>query len=154
VIRKTGLALAATAGLVASFEGFRTVAYLDPVGIPTACFGRTEGVELGQRYSDAECEEYLFEEVVKFQRAVRQRVDVPLSTGQLAAFTSFTYNVGVRNFESSTLRRRLNAGDYQGACDELLRWRYATKAGVKVELPGLVRRREAERELCLEPDVG
>tara|TARA_R110002094_G_scaffold54390_16_gene65662 strand:+ start:1358 stop:1822 length:465 start_codon:yes stop_codon:yes gene_type:complete len=154
VIRKTGLALAATAGLVASFEGFRTVAYLDPVGIPTACFGRTEGVQLGQRYSDAECEEYLFEEVVKFQRAVRQRVDVPLSTGQLAAFTSFTYNVGVRNFESSTLRRRLNAGDYQGACDELLRWRYATKAGVKVELPGLVRRREAERELCLEPDVG
>lgn len=154
MIRKTGLALAATAGLVASFEGFRTVAYLDPVGIPTACFGRTEGVELGQRYSDAECEEYLFEEVVKFQRAVRQRVDVPLSTGQLAAFTSFTYNVGVRNFESSTLRRRLNAGDYQGACDELLRWRYATKAGVKVELPGLVRRREAERELCLEPDVG
>lgn len=154
MIRKTGLALAATAGLVASFEGFRTVAYLDPVGIPTACFGRTEGVQLGQRYSDAECEEYLFEEVVKFQRAVRQRVDVPLSTGQLAAFTSFTYNVGVRNFESSTLRRRLNAGDYQGACDELLRWRYATKAGVKVELPGLVRRREAERELCLEPDVG
>ena len=154
MIRKTGLALAATAGLVASFEGFRTVAYLDPVGIPTACFGRTEGVQLGQRYSDAECEEYLFEEVVKFQRAVRQRVDVPLSTGQLAAFTSFTYNVGVRNFESSTLRRRLNSGDYQGACDELLRWRYATKAGVKVELPGLVRRREAERELCLEPDVG
>ena len=154
MIRKTGLALAATAGLVASFEGFRTVAYLDPVGIPTACFGRTEGVQLGQRYSDAECEEYLFEEVVKFQRAVRQRVDVPLSTGQLAAFTSFTYNVGVSNFESSTLRRRLNAGDFQGACDELLRWRYATKAGVKVELPGLVRRREAERELCLEPDVG
>ena len=85
---------------------------------------------------------------------MRQRVDVPLSTGQLAAFTSFTYNVGVSNFESSTLRRRLNAGDFQGACDELLRWRYATKAGVKVELPGLVRRREAERELCLEPDVG
>lgn len=154
MIRKTGLALAATAGLIASFEGFRAVAYLDPVGIPTACFGRTEGVEMGQRYSDAECEEFLFEEVVQFQREVRKRVDVPLSTGQLAAFTSFTYNVGVRNFESSTLRRRLNAGDYQGACDELLRWRYATKAGVKVELPGLVRRREVERELCLERDVG
>ena len=72
MIRKTGLALAATAGLVASFEGFRTVAYLDPVGIPTACFGRTEGVQLGQRYSDAECEEYLFEEVVKFHYYLKQ----------------------------------------------------------------------------------
>lgn len=154
MIRKTGLALAATAGLIASFEGFRTLAYLDPVGIPTVCFGRTEGVQLGQRYSDAECEEYLFEEVVKYQRAVRQRVDVPLTTGQLAAFTSFTYNVGIRNFETSTLRRKLNSGDYKGACDELLRWRYATKAGVKVELPGLLRRRQAEHDLCLEPDLG
>tara|TARA_R110002110_G_scaffold415835_1_gene657206 strand:+ start:26492 stop:26956 length:465 start_codon:yes stop_codon:yes gene_type:complete len=154
MIRRTGLALAATAGLIATFEGFRTVAYLDPVGIPTACFGRTAGVQMGRQYTEAECEEYLFEEVVHFQREVRKRVDVPLTTGQLAAFTSFTYNVGVRNFETSTLRRKLNAGDYQGACNELLRWRYATKAGVKVELPGLIRRREAERELCLQPSEG
>lgn len=145
MIKRTALALAATASLIAGFEGFRTVAYQDPVGIPTACFGMTEGVEVGQTFTEAECEEYLFEEVVHFQRAVRERVHVPLTQNQLAAFTSFTYNVGVSAFERSTLRRKLNAGDYEGACNQLPRWVYAN--GVK--LPGLVKRREAERQLCL-----
>ena len=149
MIRRSALALAATASLIAGFEGFRTVAYEDPVGIATACFGMTEGIEPGQTFTEAECEEYLFEEVVRFQRAVRERVDVPMTQGQLAAFTSFTYNVGIGAFERSTLLRELNSGDYQAACDELLRWRYGTVAGVKVVLPGLVKRREAERELCL-----
>jgi lysozyme len=139
------LALAVTAGLIGAFEGLKTVAYLDPVGIPTACFGMTQGVEIGQEYSEVECEEYLFEKTIGYQRAVRQRVKVPLSEGQLAAFTSFTYNVGVAAFERSTLLRKLNAGDYEGACNELPRWVYAR--GVK--LPGLVKRREVERELCL-----
>ena len=145
IAKRTMLALATTASLIAGFEGFRTVAYLDPVAVPTACFGMTKGVEIGQVFTEAECEEHLFEEVVHFQREVRQRVDVPLTQNQLAAFTSFTYNVGVGAFEQSTLRRKLNAGDYEGACNELPRWVYAK--GVK--LPGLVKRREAERELCL-----
>lgn len=149
MIKRTALALATTASLIAGFEGLQTAAYLDPVDVPTACFGMTENVELGQEYSEAECEEYLFEKVVGYQRAVRERVDVPMTQGQLAAFTSFTYNVGVGSFERSTLLRELNSGNYQAACDELLRWRYGTVAGVKVVLPGLVRRREAERELCL-----
>ncbi|WP_027949856.1 lysozyme [Haliea salexigens] len=149
ILRRSALALATTASLVAGFEGFKTAAYLDPVGIPTACFGMTKGVEIGQEYSEAECEEYLFEQIIGYQRAVRARVDVDLTQDQLAAFTSFTYNVGVRAFESSTLRKKLNAGDTEGACNELLRWRYATLAGVKVELPGLVKRREVERDLCL-----
>lgn len=153
MIRHRVLALATTASLIAGFEGLQTVAYRDPVGIPTACFGMTTGVELGQQYTEAECEEYLFEKVVGYQRAVRERVDVPLSPGQLAAFTSFTYNVGIHAFETSTLLRKLNAGDYRGACNELSRWRYGTVAGVKVELPGLVRRRQTEREICLEPDA-
>lgn len=147
---RAALAIAATAGLIGGFEGVRTVAYLDPVGIPTACFGMTRGVELGQTYTAAECEEYLMEEVIKFQREVRARVDVPLNEGELAAYTSFTYNVGVRAFETSTLLKKLNAGDRVGACNELSRWVYAR--GVK--LPGLVNRREAERQICLSGRVG
>jgi len=72
---------------------------------------------------------------------------VPLNAHELAAYTSFVFNVGHGNFASSTLRRRLNEGDREGACEELKRWVYAK--GQK--LPGLVKRREAERQLCLAP---
>lgn len=154
MIRRRALALATTASLIAGFEGLHTVAYRDPVGIPTACFGMTEGVELGREYTEAECEEHLFEKVIRYQRAVRERVEVPLTTNQLAAITSFTYNVGTGALETSTLLRKLNQGDYEGACNELPRWKYGTVLGVKVVLPGLVKRREAERELCLSEDVG
>ena len=153
MIRHRVLALATTASLIAGFEGLHTAAYRDPVGIPTACFGMTKGVKLGQQYSEAECEEYLFEQIIGYQRAVRERVEVPMTNSQLAAITSFTYNVGVGAFEQSTLRRKLNQGDYEGACNELPRWKYGTVAGVKIELPGLVRRREAERELCLSETI-
>lgn len=143
--RAVALTLATTAGLVGGFEGIRHVAYLDPVGVPTACFGRTQGVQLGQSYSQEECEEYLMEEVIYFQREVRKAVKVPMEPRHMTAFTSFAYNVGMTNFKSSTLLRKLNAGDYEGACNELPRWVYAK--GVK--LPGLVNRREVERRICL-----
>lgn len=143
--RKVALALTATASLIGGFEGVRQVAYLDPVGIPTACFGRTQGVQVGQSYSREECEEYLLEEVIHFQREVRRLVVVPMEPHHLAAFTSFAYNVGIQNFRTSTLLRKLNAGDYEGACNELPRWVYAK--GIK--LPGLVNRREVERRICL-----
>nr|WP_276554179.1 lysozyme [Cupriavidus gilardii] len=76
---------------------------------------------------------------------VNSCVRVPLTDGQRTAFVSFTYNVGRGAFCGSTLVRKLNAGDYVGACNELPRWVYAK--GVK--LPGLVNRREQERALCL-----
>jgi len=149
VIRTRFLALAATASLIAGYEGLQLTAYSDPVGIPTACFGMTRAVEHGRHYTVAECEEFLFEVAVAFQRQVRRHISAPMTPGQLAAYTSFTYNIGEQAFSRSTLVRKHNAGDTRGACDELLRWRYATVAGAKVELPGLVARREAEREVCI-----
>jgi lysozyme len=64
---------------------------------------------------------------------------------QIAAIADFTFNCGAGNLEISNLRRRVNRGDFDGAADEFLRWVYAR--GVK--LPGLVRRRVAERDLFL-----
>jgi lysozyme len=71
-------------------------------------------------------------------------INHPLTDGQKAAFLSFAFNVGNGNFCGSTLVRKANAGDMRGACAELSRWVYA---GGK-ELPGLVRRRAAERAMC------
>ncbi|MCP4597780.1 lysozyme [Neptuniibacter sp.] len=140
---KTWLAIALTA--VAGFEGVRTTAYEDPVGIPTICFGYTHDVKMGDTATMEECETLLTDEVVGFGLQVNNSVVVPLSKQEQAAYTSFAYNVGMANFNKSTLLRKLNDGDRAGACNELPRWVYAK--GVK--LPGLVNRRESERSLCL-----
>lgn len=141
--KKTWLAIALTA--VAGFEGLRTEAYNDPVGIPTICFGYTAGVEIGDTATVDECKQLLTDEVISHGLAVSNAVTVDLSHEEQAAYTSFTYNVGAAAFQRSTLLRKLNSGDRVGACNELPRWVYA--GGVR--LPGLIKRREAERELCL-----
>ncbi|USE78818.1 lysozyme [Cupriavidus gilardii] len=137
--------IAAAVPLVAAFEGLRQTAYLDPVGIPTACFGATKGVRLGQVYTREQCDDLLAKDLLEANAGVDSCVHVPLTEGQRIALVSFTYNVGRGAFCGSTLVRKLNARDYVGACNELPRWVYAK--GVK--LPGLVNRREQERALCL-----
>lgn len=131
---------------VSGFEGLRQVAYNDPVGIPTICFGETQGVKLGQRRTLDECKDMLADSLDKANASVERCVKVPMSDKRHAALVSFTYNVGGDAFCGSTLVTKINSGNTIGACDELLRW---TKAK-GITLPGLVKRREQERKLCLE----
>ena len=144
--KKAATWLAICVGCVASFEGLRTVAYMDPVGIPTVCFGETDGVRLGDKYTVEECRAMLGGRVAEFGAAVDRCVKVELPPARKAALVSFAYNVGVSAFCGSTLVRKLNSGDVYGACNELPRW---DKAG-GIRWPGLVKRREQERQLCLE----
>jgi lysozyme len=131
--------------VVAAFEGFRPHAYLDPVGIPTICYGSTLGVHLGQKKTKTECDVLLSKELENAVSAVDRNVKKPIPETRRAALASFTYNVGEGAFRKSTLLRKLNSGDMVGACNELRKWVYAK--GKK--LPGLVKRREVERSLCL-----
>ncbi len=150
--RIAALGLGSAVALVGSFEGLRHVAYLDPVGIPTACYGHTAGVELGQTYTTAQCEELLGEEFWGAVMTVHRCVPVPLAPHELGALASAVYNLGPRlvcDTGSSTAARMLNAGDVAGACNQLPRWDKARVGGVLVPLPGLTRRREAERRMCL-----
>lgn len=132
------------AALLVGHEGWLTKSYADPVQKPTACAGVTEGVKLGQTYTDAECEMLTGIAMVKHGVAIDRCIRVSIPLESRAAFTDFAYNVGVANFCGSTLARKVNAGDLAGACAELSRWTYA---GGK-QLPGLVRRRADERALC------
>lgn len=146
VIRKTIIAgsLAMAVSIVGYFEGREIVGYLDPVGIPTVCYGHTATAVVGKRLSDDECERLLQQDLGIALRAVdRALPDIPPTTR--AALGSFTYNVGVGAFENSTLLRKAQAGKMVEACHELKRWVYA--GGRK--LKGLVTRRGAELELCL-----
>ena len=154
--KKPALAITLSASLIAGFEGYRDYVHNDPVGIPTACFGSTRDHlgnpfkehQLGQKVSQQDCEKLLIRDAFEAQDAVIKNVKVPLTNNQLTALTSFTYNVGETNLKSSTLLRKLNSGDYEGACRELPRWVYAR--GIK--LKGLENRRKIEMELCLTPD--
>jgi lysozyme len=130
--------------LVQHFEGTVFSAYRDPVGIITACTGHTgPELKMGQTYTRQQCEEMLYKDLAKHADAL-SCVRAPLTDGQRAAFLSFAFNVGDDAFCRSTLVRKANAGDINGACAELSRWTYASGK----QLPGLVRRRAAERQLC------
>lgn len=135
-------------GIVARWEGTIPKTYRDPVGILTACTGHT-GPELrmGQTFTAAECDEMLANDLVSQARGVQDCISEPMSDNEIAAYTSFAFNVGTDAFCRSTLARKLNAGDHAGACAELSRW---TMARGQV-LSGLVKRRAAERQLCETP---
>ncbi len=131
---------------VSDFEGRKNHAYLDVAGVPTVCDGFTRGVKLGDYKTNAECDALLQSELRDSFKTVERHVKVPLTEPTKAALASFVYNVGHGAFRSSTLLKKLNAGDRIGACNELKRWVYA--GGKKWN--GLIKRRDVENWLCLQ----
>ncbi|MBV7408780.1 lysozyme [Maritimibacter sp. DP1N21-5] len=134
--------------VVAKWEGLRTEAYRDVVGVWTVCYGETEGVRPGDVHTRAECasmlEERLFEDYyVPLTRCIPNLPMAPVEVQ--ASFASWTYNVGIGAACSSTLARYARAGDWRAACDQLPRW---NRAGGRV-WKGLDNRRADERGLCL-----
>ena len=132
---------------IKSFEGCRLKAYLDSVGVPTIGWGRTKGVHLGMEITREQADAYLLDELAnEYGASVQRLVTVPIDDDQFSALVSFHYNTGA--LAKSTLLKKLNAGDFAGASQEFLKWDHA---GQKV-LPGLTRRREAERKMFLGED--
>lgn len=136
--------------LIKEFEGCKLTAYQDSVGVWTIGYGWTQPVDgkpirAGMTIKQETAERLLKTGLVSYESDVSRLVKVGVTQGQFDALVSFTYNLGARSLSTSTLLRKLNAGDYAGAADEFLRW---NKAGGKV-LNGLTRRREAERALFL-----
>ena len=132
-------------GLIKEFEGLRLKAYLCSAKVWTIGYGHTKGVKQGDTCTQAEADAFLVEDVKWVLTAVERCVQVPLTPGQRAAINSFVFNCGATALRTSTLLRKLNAGDYKGAADEFPRWNKAGGAVIK----GLVRRRAAERKVFL-----
>ena len=129
--------------MIKFFEGFESKAYLCPANVWTIGYGRTKNVKEGDTITEIQAERDLLEELEVFGNQVLNTVKVPLKQNELDALTSWTYNLGVGNLQSSTLLKELNSKNYNAAGQEMLRW---NKAGGKV-LAGLTRRREAEAKL-------
>lgn len=130
---------------VAMYEGVIPGTYADPVGIPTACVGETdrEITSMGRAFSRDECMAVLGASLYAYAQRLDKCIHRPLERHEAAALLSWAYNVGTGAACDSTLVRKLNAG--QPFCGELDRWVYA--GGIK--LRGLVRRRAAEKAICL-----
>ena len=146
-------ATAAAVAMIATFEGYRSTAYNDGVGVQTVGFGSTrlEGgapVRPGDRVTPQRAVVLLANDVDAIAKELAACIgDVPLAQHEWDAFVSWAYNVGSAAACRSTLVKKLKQTppDYEGACRELLRWVYA---GGRV-LPGLVTRREAEYRHCM-----
>lgn len=133
--------------LVKSFESLRVHAYQDAVGIWTIGYGHTQGVKAGQTITETQAEQFLLTDLAEAESAVERLVAVPLNDNQFAALVSFTFNLGAGSLQISTLRKKLNAGDYAAVPAQLALW---VKGDGKT-LPGLVRRRKAEGDLWSAP---
>ena len=129
--------------LIKEFEGLRLKAYLCPGGVWTIGYGHTAGVKPGMVISEAQAEEYLKADLISFERYLNG-LGLALNQNQFDALISLIYNIGIGNFQKSTLLRkaRINAND-NSIMDEFLRWVYS-KGRV---LPGLQRRILREMKL-------
>ena len=129
--------------LIKQFEGCKLKAYVCPAGVLTIGYGSTgPHVKAGMTITQDQADELLRSDLRRFEDYVDQHCK-PATDNQFAALVSFCFNVGEGNLRTSTLRRMHNAGDYKGAAAQFARW---DKAAGKV-LPGLVKRRAAERKL-------
>lgn len=129
--------------LIKEFEGLKLNAYFCSAGVLTIGWGTTAGVKPGDKITEAQAEEMLRADVVKFERGVFDAVKVPLAKHQFDALVVLAYNIGLGAFRTSTLLRLLNKGELSAAASQFDRW---NKAGGKT-LAGLTRRRAAERKL-------
>lgn len=127
--------------LLKHYEGFRENAYLDMVGVATVGYGFTKGVKLGDKMTQAEADARLMAELAHYEP------DCAGTENQLAAMCCLSYNIGKTAFDNSTVKRLHLKGDFAGAADAFLMW---SKAGGHI-VPGLVKRRTAERALYLTP---
>lgn len=130
------------------WEGCKLVAYKDVGGVWTIGYGSTgPHVFPGLIITQAQADAYLDADLARFEQSINSKVKVSINQNQYDALVSLAYNIGVAGFERSTVLRRLNSGDYDGAADAMLMWNKVNGKIVK----GLVNRREAERKLFLTP---
>ena len=144
--------------LLKQFEGFRASPYLDSVGVPTIGYGTIQypGGEAVQMSDPAITEpqgiQFLDYQLSLKSQVIAPRFQRPVSLHQGAAMLSLTYNIGSGAFGTSSVLRKFNAGDIAGAADAFLLWDKGTVDGQLVVIPGLLKRRQAERTYFLTHD--
>ncbi len=145
--------------LIKSHEGLALKPYLCPAGKPTIGYGHVilPGESFGQGLTPEQAEALLQADLATAQLDVAELASLALGGNQFSALVSFVFNLGRGNLASSTLLKKLNAGDLAGAAAEFPKWCKVSKKNAqgqvyKEELPGLKKRRLAEQALFLLPE--
>ncbi len=145
--------------IIMDSEGLYLTSYKCPAGIWTIGWGHTGDVQPGMKITKHQAEVILEHDLQRFEEMVDNAVMVPLNANQFSALVSFAFNVGpgakdkkdgfvmLKSGKPSSLLRKLNASAYLSAAEEFNKW---VHGGGKI-LPGLVKRRAAERALFLTP---
>lgn len=131
--------------LIKHFEGLRLKAYQDSVGVWTIGYGHTGSAHKGMVITRQKAHKLLLSDIQVHAAWVKRLVNVSLEDYEFGALASFCFNLGPGSLQRSTLRAKLNRGDKIEASNEFWKWR---RAG-GVILPGLVRRRDAEKQMFL-----
>lgn len=134
--------------IIKKYEGCRLTSYRCPAGVWTIGYGHTQDVKSAMAITRQDAERFLLQDIRRFEEGVEALVKVPLTSNQFSALVSFAFNCGLSALRSSTLLKKLNRGDLNGAANELLRWNKVNKQVVE----GLTRRRKEEQELFLTKD--
>lgn len=129
------------------FEGLRLTAYQDSGGVWTIGYGHTGTAKPDMTITQEKADELLRLDVHWAVSCVNNAVTVKVNQNQFDALVDFTFNIGCGAFRNSTLLRRLNAKNYAEAAEEFTRWKFVKG----VEVAGLLRRREADKELFMTP---
>lgn len=136
--------------LIKKFEGCRLEAYLCPAQVWTIGYGHTQGVKRGDVWTQQQADDALSRDIALYMTDVlRVCPSLAETPNRLAACTSLTYNIGIGNFQNSTVARYIRRGEYRGAADAFMMWVFSN--GKK--LTGLVNRRTAERKVFLQDDA-
>jgi lysozyme len=138
--------------LIAESESCKLRAYRCPAGVWTIAWGRTAGVKPGDTCTQDEADRWFLEDINEFTAGVRAALTRPATLNELGALVSLSYNIGLGGLRRSTVLRKHNEGDMQGASDAFRLWNKARVGGVLTVLPGLVTRRAREAALYLTPD--
>tara|TARA_B100000401_G_C52467606_1_gene559565 strand:- start:151 stop:612 length:462 start_codon:yes stop_codon:yes gene_type:complete len=133
-LSKTGIEL------LKHFEGCELKAYQDSVGVWTIGYGHTKGIYEGLEITQSEAEKMLQDELPEYEGYITDKVVPMLQQHEYDALVCWVYNLGPTNLSSSTMLKKLNAGEFKEVPFQMKRW---DKAGGQ-PLLGLTRRRNAE----------
>lgn len=131
--------------LIKQYEGLKLTAYKCSAGKDTIGYGHTHGVKPGDHITKAQAEAFLDEDLAVFELTVNTAIKRPMNPHQFDAMVALAFNIGGAAFAGSTLVKKFNTGDIQGAAKEFPRWCHSGR----IVVPGLVKRRAAEREMFL-----
>jgi lysozyme len=136
--------------LIKHYEGRRLTSYLCPAQVWTVGYGAIryfdgEPVPPNVTITEQEADDLLRRDLIDTEDFVSRLIRVPLTENQFSATVSLVFNIGAGNFQRSQIRQRINRKNYDGAASIWWQWR---RGGGRI-LPGLVKRRESERQLWM-----